>query len=521
MSAPGNVPYFFDAELRNDLPDSAALARRLVRWQRWCYERMTGQTPCWARASRTFQSTGPPAHAYRFYVPAPPAPNRTLRVWFTDAIAASNGTVGFRSQRTGTIQWVDPSRTDGSGRTATITIDAPDIVDVYVRWKSGTSPFYLANLSAWWEPVGASDVPGVTLDTSWAAISQNAVAALRPDSTYLLRWLARKANQLMNDRQRAVFSSAASGRRYLRIAPFVPGLTIWVYIKSSAARTYFFNFYDADGSGAPYAASSVLNVPGDNTWAWRSLTFATGYTTGRTVSIAGVPSGAGTSIAAIAIEEDQPTAVSLGLPAGETIPAAFVEVDDLSIRGRSAIWADLDAASSRAHGRKALVENMVYLWAKKVRTLYVENPIAPGLTFGSGTVFANTEPPSYQTQEIVRYRATPDGWAKQLRVAGSAAIGDNAGVPYTDSGGQGIAIGQWAAENGGAGVLKTLTTRIPAKEWPNEWYVEEAPAVASGAAFIFRHLLMNPPAVGQPVKAFANGLVVEELPKGTATTAWP
>jgi hypothetical protein len=518
MSAPGTVPYFYDAELRNELPDSSAFARRIVRWQRWCYERMTGQTPCWARPSSTYQSSSTtPAHAYRFYVPAPPTPNRTLRLWWIDTNNGSTGMVGLRSQRTGTIQWLDPVATDGSyGRTATVTIDAPDVVDVYVKWKTGTSlPYYVTSISAWWEPAGTSEVPGVSFDTSWAAISQAAVAALRPDSAYLLRWLARKANQLMNDRQRCVFSAASTGQRYMRIAPFTPGLTIWVYVRSSTASTYRLDFYDV-GNLSPYASSSILNVPGDNTWAWRSLTLTTGYTAGRTVKWVGIP-GANVSVASIAIEEDQPTAVSLGLPAGETIPAAFTSVDDVALRARASIWADTDASGSRAHGRQALIENMIFLWAKKVRTIWVENPLSPPGTYGTGTVFGNTNPPSYQTQEIVRFRATPDGWAKQLRIAGSAAVVTG----QADAAGQGVAIGQWPAENGGAGGLKTLTTRIPVQVWPNAWYVEEAPAVASGSAFYFRSLLMNPPTVGQAVRAMANGLVIEELPFGTPVTAWP
>jgi hypothetical protein len=446
-----------------------------------------------------------------------------LRVWWKENANASTGTIGLRSQRTGTMQWLNAASTpDYKTRTAAVTIDAPDIVDVYVKWMSGVGvPYSPTSLAAWWEPASGAQVPGVTFDTTWKAISQAAVYPGRPDSTYVLAWLARKANQLMNDRQRVVLS-VGGGAGHMRIAPFVPGLTVWLYVKSSVARTYYINFYDI-ANPVPFGQSSVLNVPGDNTWAWRSVTFPAGFTAERVVLWSQVKSGPEVTIASIAFEEDQPTAASLGLPVGETIPAAYTDVDDVSLRARIGIWADRDAGGSRAHGRKALVENMIWLWASKVRTLWNENLISPWPVYGGGTVFGNTDPPSNQTQEIVRFRATPDGWTKQLRVAGSSSIGFDGGTgqPYPDTGGQGIATGQWAAENGGAAALKTLTTRVPLQEWPNEWWVEEAPGVAAGAAFIFRTLLMNPPAAGQPVKAFANGLVVEELPYGTAVTAWP
>jgi hypothetical protein len=516
MSSPSFVTSFLDAETRPGTPDTAVLARRLARWQRWARERMTGQVPCSSRVNGPSATLATPVTTWsRFYVPAPPTPNRMLRVWWRAAYPT--GTLGIRSSRTGTVQWI--AATDYGGLSSgTVTVDAPDVLEVLCKHVgSAPEPYYPTFLSAWWETLSSALVPGATFE-GWSAVSQNFYAAGRSDSAYLLRWLARKANYLTSDRQRCVYSNSDNGPGaygIFRISAKLPSVRVWVYAKASADRNISVVFYDTPGAGlfTTIIAMGSIAVPGDDTWAWRSVTIPCGFATGHVVHMS--VSQPNTSIASVSVEEDQYTAAALGLPAGETVPAAFVDLDDALLLGGMPIVADTVYGGSRARGRKVLVENMIWLAANKVRTLWSRSVWSPGGTYGQAGYLhpANTTPLDFQTLDVVRYRATPDGWAKQLRIASGAFL--RSGYSTTT---QGVATGHGLGDDG-ATATKLLSTVVPASLMPS-WTVEEAPAVAAGQAFTFRRILVDPPAVGQAEIARSDGLTIEELPMGTPTTAW-
>jgi hypothetical protein len=514
MTAAAVVPFFLDAETRAGIPDSAFLARRLARWQRWCRERMTGQTPCGARRTGAQALSEVPQKWCSAYVPAPPTPSRVLRIWWNEANNASEGDIGIRSRRTGTTQWLNVAPVYNKRKTGTVVVDAPDTLDVMIRWKSPGNPgssYYPEAIGAWWEPLTSALVPGATFEP-WSAISQSFYAAGRADSAHALRWLARRANQIASDRQRPVFSfgqgtSGMNALSFFRVAPGVPSVTVWVYCKGTASSVASATLYDP-ATNTQLATGSVP-VPGDATWAWRSFSIAMGYATSK-VFYASVVAGANVQIASVSVEEAPLTAAALGLPPGETVPAAFVDLDDPSLLGGTPLLADAAYGGSRARGRKALVENMVWLAANKVRTVWVTSAFSPwpsyGGAFASAVYPANGNPLNWQTQDVIRFRATPDGWTKQLRIAG----GVYSDVASTE---QGIAT----AEDNGTIVG---STRVPTGA-PTQFYVEEAASVASGADVTLRRILTNPPPQNESVDAFSDGLTIEELPMGTPTTAWP
>jgi hypothetical protein len=398
-----------------------------------------------------------------------------------------------------------------------VLVDGPDTLDI-IPGSIGTWAGNVVHVSAYWKPsVGAPS--GITIPSDWGAISQTWATADKAHSTYVLRWLARQANWLMNDRARhaAAISLASSyvglvPQWAVRIASRVPSVTAKVYAKSATTQTlYLRGFLDlsAGGAATPDWETSVSITTTD--WAWYSMTLSPGASAARDVLLR-LAQHTDTTIGSVLIYENAPTASNLGLPGAETIPAAFVDLDESSIASRKPILAStLDS----------LVKNMVWLASAKVRTLVCE----------STNVRTGAVDPLKGTMGIYRVRATPDGWTKQIRCIGSYLLDPD---PDTTTN-QYLAWAQWAADNGGASEWKELEQEQPFEATTvNPLAVNRCRAtytqaddhsLSSGSEFIFRRLWGNPDADAAPEWNYGSGdavgAVFEELPDGTTTTSWP
>ena len=345
MSIPGIVPWIQDREVYAGVPDTATLTRRLVRWTNWARGRLTRATPCDA----PYRSGGlyPPypgvtTRVGSFLVLPSPLPCRTLKAWVTHSGGAGVDYVEFRSRRTGRVlgrsaTW-DQTTIDTS---CTLTgVDAPDVVEVHFPCASGTGR--LGSIGAYWD-ARAEAPSGVTLDAAWGTMLKFGWASAgRTDGAFFLRWLARRANQMMADRPRQVVATAnaRSGSEGvmltgLRVAAKVPSIRIRIRANGAAAPAW--TALDPAGASGNGTAFSGPDANG-----YYTSTITTGFAVPTTIRVYwSVPSTSpaiftpGPVYTPIIITEDEPTATSLGLVGGDAVPGAFTALEERAMVSRT------------------------------------------------------------------------------------------------------------------------------------------------------------------------------------------
>jgi hypothetical protein len=450
-----------DAEFRNGLPDQAALTRRIMSWQSWAHRRLTRATP----ADGGFWSTEWVSNGgfMTFYVPPPPVACRRLAVWVRARTMNGDVVVTVRSLRTGLVLTAITLSGASSGQWAsgTVTVDAPDVVKVSVQCVPTD---YVTAVSMWWD-LEAEAPAGVTIEPTWpAALSQAYLAANRPDSAYVLRWIARRANQLLAHRSPMVVASVypkAGAVIMLRISPRTPSLTIRAAGGGTSARLTYLS--PALGTGTLY--NGVGGADG-----WETIT----------VPIQGHPQTApiraelfvsGSSLSAFSVFEDEPTAADLGLPGGETVPAAFIEPS--VVLSGSPILANLDGAGGAGAGRLALLKNMIWLLAHKTRTL-----VCASARWSSGA-----------QQRIYRVRTANDGLTKKIRIR----VRSGPGVGYPSST-QKFGWGWLDNENGGGGGGGWVDLGLAPPVDSDAWRAFDANSLPPNSEWTYRRHWSNPSA---------------------------
>lgn len=493
MSAPPVSPYFFDRELRNGVPDMATLTRRLMRWQEWARDRWACSTPC---SSGRFGVDGviTNGNSHAFYVAPPPVPCRRLSFRFKADSDQGSVVATIRSRRTGLVlEQVTVAGLSGADGSGTVTVDAPDIIDLSV---SATGDNGISAFSAWWD-LRAEAPAGVTLPTTWSTIAPGFVTAGRADSVHLLRWLALASNQMLADRPPMAICAghvASAMSIPLVVSPRVPSLTVKVLCETGALTpSAFLHYYTpALGAGTTYNAAGA---PG--AWSWATITIPIqGHPQNSLVHVDLRSTSA--DIRSILVYENEPT----GTDIGQTVPAAFIAPATQQILSRAPILADADSGAARTRGRKALVENLYWLLAHKTRVLMCE-------TAGQYHNAAATD----GTLLRFRIRTAADGITRQIRVRANLSPG--AGYPGN---GQTFGWGQYASDNGGAASWKMVSEAGPVAQ--DGWVAEEVHSVASGSEFVYRRRRQNPNAEVQSAENI-QGVVFEQLPSGTPVTAWP
>lgn len=505
MSFPALVPFLFDREVYNGVPDSATLTRRLMRWQKWARGRWTRVSPM----DGPIVTAGPGFSVWTpkspFFVPAPAVPCRTLRGWVAYSTGGAWLAIRFVSRRTGRILHESTISSGAYSEIVLTGVDAPDVIDFYVQ---GSASFTLYALGLWWDVRGEGALPGVTYDSAWGSwLSQSFYSAGRADSSYLLRWLARKANQLVADRPpMAVCRGGGPGATAyfpVLVSPLVPSIKVY---SSSTSTARFRKMSDLSYSGNYAFSGGVATIP-------------TAFSEPTAVMVE--VSGGIASPWYVTIVETPASATDLGLPGAETVPASFVDLADASLLARTPIRADQDALGSAAIGRAALVKNLVWLAAKKTRVLACagDTTILSGSGVGPRRLFV----------------ASDDGWEKQIRLR--AMKERNYVVPGPGPiapGNQNIAWAEWTDDNGSspASTWKDLDGEpVPGYETEQTpsglLYTMESIAsatvahkLAANASFFYRRRWYNPDTDAYPYEDFLGG-IVEELPDGTPLTSWP
>ncbi len=409
---PSYRPLITDAETRNGTVMSAALMRKLMDWLNytWSYdvrETPSGESRTWFGLFATGAGglvTGGvvPSASATFHVPAAQSYAERIVVWAYVDGDTVNGRALLVTDDDRKREYRNALSYAAGPRWESIEIPMPSTGgSLSVFTYSGTSiglnaswPYdfdtidHLKSVSAWWKPIVSITGGGaVTIDSAWSAISQTFLATDRPAATYVLRWLARRANLFTACRPRMVvnalrvnvqasasypFPSSETGagafewgRWKTYEAPLSPSSTVWVRAINTDTATRALRLY-RNGT-----LIQTWNVPTGGVWTWLSATLTTGVA-GKggaaeyTLSWAAA-TGAGPyvfGVSAVSQFENEATATNLALPGGQAVPSWATIERDL-ILSRQAIRADKDPGGN-AVGLAALVKAMIWLWSKRL-----------------------------------------------------------------------------------------------------------------------------------------------------------
>lgn len=544
MKSPPSARFLTDLSTWNGAIAGGWFLRALFFAQRWARSVMTAQTPCAATFHATWLSSGW-SEAGSLFLPVPPHPARKLKVW----LHRTAGTAGdgkerlrFVSRRTGRMvrEWIlNPGgAASPAWFSTTLTFNAPDTLDVYAYSESlATGGLVCGSLSAYWVPEAdaAAGADNATIPSGVGPIiTQQFFAQDRADSTYALRRIAHTMNHLIAYRSRQVatmnewghhdarmgggYSSATAGFfAVVRVAAGIPSLTANFRIRSAYPTGYSWTarieMADANTGAAISTTDSApfLDSTGGFNYATVTVPCAFAASTEVTLRAVFVQSPGGSSLFTpddVSIWEDQPSATDLGLPSGETIPASFVDLGD----GFGRVYGPILAAD-----RQALLQNTLWLLSAKVRNLATFSDAVSGTAGADPDV---TVDPDVNTAGWLTFRATPDGWEKNLTAyCGSSSDGLLPGPRR-------ISLSKWEFLWGWKSLEEETTppgvvfTSEPWFRQPVGWERRDAHRIAAGASLAFRRRLRDS-VDGTTGTLVDHGAVIVEEPEESKLTDWP
>jgi hypothetical protein len=545
-----SFPLFHDRETRAGMPDLATFTWKMMQFEEFAYRRHLRFTPSddpGAVRNRYADSfvtggNGPSTVVVgTHYIPSPNIPSHRLvaRFYCTFSVTNWTGYIEVTSSR-GTVTQIvaDSAGLGDRWINAFVPASGPDVLTVRVRCTNvGQGGFTggMAVLSTcmWWEPL-ASDGAGLTVETSWSAMKFAIAHDGAPDSAFLLRWLARRANQFAG--RRSVRMAVAVARRCtIGTAPITRRYKVWIgdvtaqiYI-SVEARCRTVNgdvTFHVDGSlvhtetltpavATQDVSTTVSITPGEHEiWVQQSAPLDT-FT--------------------VRISEAIPNSANLGLVTGDIIPTLFRRLPIEHAHARAIIYGDKDS-DARNVGRRALVENMTWLFAKRCRTLVHDASAWTSANYIGPDVYQ----PTSGTQDAAEASAgIVSDWARRkLQPTSEGNPGDQVVFRHYVAGYQddnpAASVGQWRLALATAtavlagGELPKVEPVYPGGEPPLPWSIIDLPyTVDVGYGKVFWRITHREDnssggAAGTVVPVRPAGWCIEEVSIGERpVTAWP
>jgi hypothetical protein len=387
MSIPAKRPVFVDAETYNGNPALTTLARRLMQWCNFTHDRdlfCTPSDPADLRLAaagvggnpltRSQVSGGSETKQFGVaWLPHPLGPQTQVKVWLyvNRATTSASATFSLTSRRTGRVQTVTIAAGAVGGAWQSALVDAEG-GDAFALSLTSTHADAVSvwGVSAWWHQ---SSIVGATVD-AYQKITLGAAPIDGPLSTYLLRWLARRANQFALERPRPAFSkwygawtgvgTAVSGRYKVLAGPGVSTFRVYLYARAAttpSGGTATLRVTVTDGGAS---TTADVNIPVTAYYGWCGPFNVTlpnpGATSAREVEIAvsGATADGAYYIPSVCARELAPADATL-LPGAEAVPASFVTMTDEAVSSRHAI------VSAGGAGIASLVGNMAWLWKNR------------------------------------------------------------------------------------------------------------------------------------------------------------
>ncbi len=379
-------PVFLDLETYNGNPALSQLAKRLMQWVNFTYDRDLFCTPTDPLAlapavvgadetanvptTRTQVSGGSETKQLGVaWLPHPLGPQTQVKLWLYVIRSTVNATATFKltSRRTGRVQTVAIAAGAAVGAWQSAVVDAEG-GDAFALSLTSTHADAVSvwGACAWWHQAA---IVGATVD-AFSKLTLGAAPADAAFSTYLLRYLARRANQFALERPRPAFAkwwatwTAAGGsnlgRYKVLIGPGVTSVTVHLLVRVAVdpGVAPVVNVTLDDGSATYVAAQAIPGVT--TTYEWRGPATITVpvATTAREMELRLDGDGAGEyRLATVCVWEDAAVDANL-LPGVETVPA-FVPLSDEAISSRHAI------VSPGAPGVATLIADMVWCWKNR------------------------------------------------------------------------------------------------------------------------------------------------------------
>jgi hypothetical protein len=404
MAYPTTRRYFRSDEAWNDNVVTAGHLRSIAQFQNYSYARDLPQTPaasrfyeetawpgrpsgfCWS--PRRSLSTGTLQGSKRIALVTCPDPKSSwttyvsVYVWIKRAnLNASSGTVSVTNLRTGVVSSivVDPSygqllmnyplgleaqAGDVLALDATLASgQAYEVAGYYMEWSPGLPGNTVAN--------GQSGVA----NPAWYPLSQAHMATNRPLSARVLQWLGRSCNDLVNLSPLVIANcwnlhpGAGTGVGYnaydnlvgkyaLPLAPTTTQVEVVLRYVASGACSVTCTLSSGEtasaviaGAGAGLAYATINRAAGSS----RTMVVLD-------LTVAGAP--ASCDIEHVYVYEQHGDAAALSLPAGETVPANWVDNDESRFAS---------GATIRSSDLARLVANMIWLRAHRRRRILVND----------------------------------------------------------------------------------------------------------------------------------------------------
>lgn len=551
---PATRRFFLDDEFRNENAAIAGVVRAIALGQNYRYARDLKVTPSdakvygeaswpwntslWWSPVRNFGSgVGyyAAANVAEIVVPDPRSPASRIDFYayvYRPATGAVSGTISVTNRTTGEVT---TGAVDNSAASYWVHLEVPaspgDLLRLSATWASGTA-YVLAGYTAWWSSTTLG-LAGATFSPGWYGISQSHCADGRPLHTALLKWIGQSANQSAYHRPQVVAASwlynpaagtnpgyssypTVVGRYQLPIGGRIPSLTVRVRYRASGACTITAALSGGD--------SGTITIGGAGT-SVQSTTITLSATPGSlgmqelTLTVNGSP--AYCDVEWVGVWENHGTAVSLALPAAETVPANFDPNLDERMGSGLAIRSD-DIAR--------LVANEVWLWAYRrdrvlvndCRFTYREG--MSGLTFtGAGGLTDRSALHELRTSKVnagdafgeLKVRAgwyqgsgtgRPTPWEAWRFQVGVASLADYAGSP---------AVG-----------CEVQSYDYPDANWASfeqsSWQHARGGALAGDTTYLLETVLLtagHTSSIGKTTRP--SWLTVEELPLNSPARTYP
>jgi hypothetical protein len=380
MTIPPKRPVVLDLETYNGNPALAQLAKRLMQWANFTNDRDRFCTPSDPLAlsvgttplTRTEVSGGSETKQLGVaWIPPTLGPQTQIKVWLYVVRSSVNATAEFKltSRRTGRVQTVTLAAGAAGEAWESAVVDAEG-GDAFALSLTSTHADAVSvwGACAWWHQ---ASIVGATVD-AYQKVTLQGAASDAAFSTYLLRWLARRANQFALERPRPAFAKwwatwkgtggVNLGRYRVLIGPGITSITVHLLVRvaTDPGVTAKVNATLDDGSSTYTAATTGIAVSANYAWpAALTITFPVS-TQARTMELRLDGDGAAGEyrVASVAAWENAAADADI-LPAGESVPANFAAMSDESLSSRHAI------VSPGSAGFAQLLGSMAWCWKNR------------------------------------------------------------------------------------------------------------------------------------------------------------